>query len=525
MLTFWTRYHIGTADFIRVEVSTEDTRAANTIDSSMSGRCQSQPVLQCYHQERGWNAWTTAWTQGSGSGARLSYGWQRIMVDLTPYAYLANSNTQGKRIRVRFVYDALDTNDNFDGWYIDNIRFEHRLPITLSTNINTSDFDDRSRNLVNWTAEGNWGLDVSLYQGGGGGPVSLGVWDVKWWDCGACEALAPNGTSSGNRFREGTKVFLQNPTPAAGDRSQLMTNINYRFYSGSPVLGWNRTDRLVMRAVIDSPVVGGVDFPAGIRSFTTRADDGVRLKVEELVGGVPVVPTPQEWNIINRWTDSGEVSDQGTFTFIAGKRYRVTLEYYEKTGDGVIMMTITDGRFSFSDSPKPVSGPIPDEKPIPYSNTSLILKNVLDLTEVPASSIVLLEYQTKYRMSNGTTARLEVSSDGGFTWVTTNLTQSVPPAFSGYSFSFSGTSLSNTNTGVTNPLTDAWQVRLNNLTFYRGRYLLIRFRMDRQNSDCIRRSDSNCYAPAVIDDPTLHLVDAYYDGWWITPVRVMKFDS
>lgn len=523
MMTFWTRYHIGEDDFIRVEVSTLDTRAANTIDGSMSARCQNQAVLQCYHQERGWSAWTSIWQQGSTSADRLSYGWHLAMVDLSPYAYLANSNTQGKRIRIRFVYDAYDRTDQFDGWYIDNIRFEHRLPVTLSTNINSSDFDDRSRNLTNWTAEGNWGLDVALYQGGGGGPISLGIWDVKWWDCATCESLAPGGTSSGNRFLVGASVFLQNPTPAAGHRQQLVTNINYRFYSGSPVSGWSSVDKLVMRAVIDTPVVGGLDFPPGIRSFTTRADDGVRLKVEELVGGVPVTPTPLEWNIINRWTDSSERADQGAFTFVSGKRYRVTMDYYEKSGDGVATLTITDGRFSFSDSPKPAAGPIPDEKPIPYANTSLMLRNTLNLTEVPTTSMILIEYQTKYRVSSNATARIEVSTDGGFNWTSNNLTDAAPPAFSGYSFSFSGTSFSDTTYGVTNPLSDGWQSRLNNLTAYRGRNLLVRFRFDRQSTYCVKRED--CDGSDAVNNPTLHLVEAYYDGWWITPVRVMKFDS
>lgn len=520
MLTFWTRYHIGSDDYLRVEISTEDTRAAATIDADMPGRCASQPVLQCYHQERGWSAWTSVWSRGSNS-SQASLGWHRAMVDLSPYAYLANSNTQGKRIRIRFVYDALDNSSNRDGWYIDNIRLEHRLPITLSTNINLTAFDDRSRNLTNWTPEGEWGLDVAVYQGGGGGPVTLGVWNVKWWDCATCESLAPNGTSSGNRLREGTKVFLQNPTPAAGHQQQLVSNINYRFYSGSPVGGWNKTDRLVMRAVIDTPVVGGLDFPPGVRSFTSRADDGVRLKVEELVGGVPVLPTPVEWNVINRWTDSGERADQGTFTFAAGKRYRVTLEYYEKTGDGVMSLTVTDGRFSFSDSPKSSGGPIPDAKPLVYASTALIIRNVLDLTEVASNSIVLLEYQTKYRLANGTNARLEVSTDGGFTWTNNNLTQAVPPAFGSYSFS--SPTFGNTTYGVTTPGTDPWEIRLNNLSAYRGQYVLIRFRLDKLGTDCVKNDD--CDGSDAYNNPTLDLVDTYYDGWWITPIRVLKFDS
>lgn len=523
MLTFWTRYHIGQNDFVRVEISTEDTRAAATIDGSMSARCAGQAVLQCYHQERGWLPWTTAWTRGNTNGSEASYGWQKVMVNLTPYAYLANSNTQGKRIRVRFVYDALDSSTNFDGWYIDGIRFEYRLTGVLSTNINLAEFYDASLNLTNWTAEGKWGLDVAVFQGGGGGPVTLGAWDVKWWECRTlCESLAPNGTSNSNRFREGTKVFLQNPTPAAGERQQLVTNINYRFFSGSPVSGWSKTDYLVMRAVIDTPVVGGSGFPSGVRSFTSRADDGVRLKIEELVAGVPVTPTPLEWNIINRWTDSAEVADQGTFSFVSGKRYRITFDYYEKTGDGAVTLTVTDGRFSFSDSPKASGGPVPDIRPIPYANTSLILKRVLNLTEVPANSIVLLEYQTKYRLHSNSNARLEVSSDGGFTWVNTNLTQAPPPAFAAYNLSFSSTSFSDATYGVTTPGSEPWQPRLNNLTAYKGQNVIIRFRLDRQTTSCVKRED--CDGSDSVGNPSLHLVDTYYDGWWITPVRVLKFE-
>ncbi len=523
MLSFWTHYHIGADDYVRVEISVEDTRAAATIDNDMLvTRCANQGVIQCYHQERGWSAWTTAWTRGSNSST-TGYGWQKAVVNLAPYAYLANSNTQGKRIRIRFVYDALDNDSNRDGWYIDNIRLEHRLPNPLTTNLNLAEFDDRSRNITNWTAEGKWGLDVAVFQGGGGGPVTLGVWDVKWWDCANCPNLAPGGTSNNNKLREGTKVFLQNPTPAAGDRSQLVTNINYRFFSGSPVSGWTKTDNLVMRAVVDTPVVGGIDFPSGVRSFTTRADDGVRLKIEELVAGVPVLPTPVEWNVVNRWTDSSEVADQGTFAFVNGKRYRITLQYYEKTGDGTVTLSVTDGRFSFSDSPKASGGPIPDVKPIPYSNTSLILKNVLNLTEVPTSAMVLLEYQTKYRLASNTNARLEVSVDGGFTWTNANLTAAAPPAFSAYSFSFNSTSFGDTTYGVTTPGIEPWQVRTNNLTSYIGQNILLRFRMDRLTTYCVKKED--CDGSDAEGNASLNLVDTYYDGWWITPIRVIKFEA
>jgi len=364
---------------------------------------------------------------------------------------------------------------------------------------------------------------VAIYQGGGGGPVSLGAWDVKWWDCASCASLAPNGTSNNDQFKVGANIFLNNPTPANGDQQQLVTNINNRFYSGSPVNGWSKTNYLVMRAVIDTPVVGGVDFPSGLRSFTTRADDGVRLKVEELVGGVPVVSVPLEWNVINRWTDSSEVADQGSFGFVSGKRYRITLDYYEKTGDGVVTLTVTDGRFSFSDSPKAAAGPSPDAKPVPYANTSLLLKNVLDMTEVPANAMVLMEYQTKYRMYWAATARLEVSTDGGFNWTSDYLTQAAPPAFSAYSFVFDSPDITSSVFGFNTWDIDQWQTRSNNLTAYIGQNVLLRFRMDRQTTSCVKTE--NCNNSNVVNNPSLELADGYYDGWWFTTIRISKFES
>ncbi len=516
MLSFWTRYHLGQSDYAMVQISVEDNRTAALIDGSMNARCASLGIglLQCYEQERGWSAWQTVWTRGNTSGPENLYAWQRMLVDLTPYAYLRNSNTEGKRIRIRFVYDAYYNSSNRDGWYIDNIRLEHRLPYSLTTKIALSGFNDYSNNLSNWIAEGLWGLDMSIYQGGGGGPVSLGVWDVKWWDCNTCASLSGDGV-----FRNGVNVFLQNPTPVNGTHQRSVLNINYPFYGGTPITGWSRTDRLVMRAVLDTPVVGDAGFPSGVRSFTTLADDGVRLKVEELVGGVPVAATPA-WNVINRWTDSSAVNDQGTFNFQFGRRYRITLEYFENTGNGIITLTITDGRFSFSDSPKPTAGLVPDVRPLPYANSSLILRNVLDLYDMPEPSMVVMEYQTKYRLDSASTARLEVSTDGGFNWTQDNLQQAAPPAFSAFSFSFSSPNISNSTTGLNNPATDAWQVRTNNLTAYKNNYVIIRFRLDRLSTNCVR--PDNCNGSNAYYNPSLALTDGYYSGWWITPVRIQK---
>ncbi|MEB2367369.1 MAG: hypothetical protein OZ933_14910, partial [Chloroflexota bacterium] len=75
--------------------------------------------------------------------------------------------------------------------------------------------------------------------------------------------------------------------------------------------------------------------------------------------------------------------------------------------------------------------------------------------------------------------------------------------------------------GLGNPYSDPWQLRTYNLSAYNGKQILLRFRYDRQNSDCYRRWD--CDNSNAINDPSLNLVDGYYDGWWIASIRVLKF--
>ncbi|MCU0474704.1 MAG: hypothetical protein MUC99_01080, partial [Anaerolineae bacterium] len=194
-LTFWTRMHLARYDWAYVQVSLEDTRSETDINNSMNARCgnPTPALLQCYEQERGWGSWQTIWSIGTDSddnGTR-AYGWQYMSVDLSPFAYQPSTNTAGRRIRLRFVIDSLTDNTNADGFYLDDIQLEHRLPtpVGMSTVINQGSFVDPSRNLNNWIGEGLWNLDTAVFQGGGGGPVSLGVWNVRWWNCGGCSNL------------------------------------------------------------------------------------------------------------------------------------------------------------------------------------------------------------------------------------------------------------------------------------------------------------------------------------------------
>lgn len=530
-LYFWSRHHIGNGAKLLVQIS-EDMSATMTdaaIDSEMNKRCENQPLVQCYEQNRGWTKWVTVpeWPRLSTGESRW-YGWTRGQVDLRPWAHNYDTKKAGKRIRIRFVLDNLDATNTYDGWYLDNITIEYRNPPPRTTIIKNATFDDRARNLNNWVTEGKWGLAPDVYQGGGGGPAYLGLWDVSWWECTNCG-------SGGKKFNVGADQFLANPprNPDKGSKPPVastippMDTIALAYGSGSPVPGWTKKDKLVARFELNTGVVGAGSLAPGNRSFLVTADDGVRLKVEEIVNGVPQVG-PIEWNVINGWVDQGGVSYTGSFDFMFGKEYLITLEYYENTGSGSIVMSIGDGRYSFTDSPKKVVSE-KDVPPIPYSNTSLLMNGVIDMTGLAATEYVLMEYQNMYKLAKDEFATVEVSNNGGFDWTRNNLTDSV--VIGGNTIvdksKFSSTRWDNSMK------TNNWQVRLNNLTAYKGQIIMVRFRLDRQIVWCMRLKNSNESSgeasQACRDEDTskVKALDRYnsmfYNGWWITPIVIRKF--
>lgn len=533
---FWWRHDMGRNSRMLVQVSSEITGTPAAIDAAMPARCKNLAVVQCYEQVRGWTKWQTVPNFPNIDKANPGlvpsdshwYAWTRAQVDLRPYAFDSATNTPGKRIRVRFVLDNLDATSTWDGWYIDNVYFEYRNPPESFVEIATSTFDDRSRNMNNWVAEGSWGLAPDVYQGGGGGPVNIGLWDVTWWTCSACDTA--NG--SGNLLNQ---TPANRPVPAYSSKPYYQgrgakptaptDTIAYNFGNGTPVTGWNVTDKIAAEFDLDTGIVGASGFSPGNRSFLVLSDDGVRMKVKELnpTTGVELPVGGAEWNLINKWKTSSPTSDAAAFNFEAGKRYKITLQYFESYGGAVVIMSIGDGRYSFTDSPK-LSSTGKDIPPIAYGNSSLITKTVLDMTTMTANQYVLMEYHTMYKVYQDATLRVEVSNNGGFDWVQDGLkshvyingTQKIIDQSA-----FSNTTISNSvNTGT-------WQIRQHTLTTYRGQKVLLRFRMDRQLTWCVRRHSSGtaqANACRLSTSPTAgggtEYDSMFYDGWWITPVIV-----
>jgi hypothetical protein len=61
-------------------------------------------------------------------------------------------------------------------------------------------------------------------------------------------------------------------------------------------------------------------------TFYTQSDDGIRLWVNGQ-------------QIINNWTDHGPTENSGTITLMAGQRYAILLEYYERGGGAVASLS------------------------------------------------------------------------------------------------------------------------------------------------------------------------------------------
>ncbi len=105
--------------------------------------------------------------------------------------------------------------------------------------------------------------------------------------------------------------------PSALTRTDATVNNDWG--SGSPATGTINVDNFSVRwtGQVLAPVTGTY-------SFSTVSDDGVRLWVNNV-------------QIVNNWTDHGPVTDNGsqTFSFTAGQKYDVKMEFYEAGGGAV----------------------------------------------------------------------------------------------------------------------------------------------------------------------------------------------
>jgi Flp pilus assembly pilin Flp len=504
-LYFWTHYNIGPNARGTVQISVED----------------STRTTQSYNNEFGWgsssatSSWETIWAScGTATCTQLGRvdTWVRQQISLNPYV--------GKRIRLRFVLDALSTAATLvDGWYIDDIRIEFRKPRVFPL-----PFVDPAQNTQNWITEGIWGLAPDLWRGSGGGPAALGpgVWSVYWFDCvTAMQKFASGSTPTAGDYNnqiscstDDVNKFLnvipginkatgpntgQNGTnnwmaanPAYPDLTDVTGDVNYDFGTSSRPFG---ADPGPLGDTWDDYFFGRfirqITVAAGQYTFILISDDGVRMRYDTVPGGnATVANNSTYWNIKLNWTAHGRTVDMSTITLAAGN-YNLQLEWFELTGSATIILQVGNNNFSFTDSPKASAAPSsPTINSVAFGNSSLMLNGVLDLSNPnPGNPAFVwkprLNYYTYYDLASVNNANVEVSIDGGFTWTQANLANNCP----------SGATCSATITGATTwlPANGDWQLRSHDLTNYVNQKITVRFRLNTQTN--------------------------VKDGWWITDIQ------
>jgi hypothetical protein len=502
-LYFWDHYDIGSGDSAVVQIAIEDKTR----------------TTQNYDYIRGWgssdsygspnfSSWQPIMTIGA---LKRVDTWDREQLDLSPFADDPGTPTtnEGKRIRIRFVLNTYSTATGLrQGWWLDDISVRLRNPKILGL-----PFFDGAQNTSNWVTEGIWGLAPDKWRGSGGGPAALGTdlyhayyFDcIKWGTNYNPPAPIPNSptdlnqsscdTNNAGRFFDSVPRDLSLPganndigdwlaaRPSYPVLQGTTSTVNYDFGStgkppgapaGSPST-W--ADHYMGRWYRKITVLAG-DY-----TFITTSDDASRLFYRAGTGAwIP---------ILNNWTAHGRVTDYGTVTLAAGT-YDLVLEWYEGTGNAVIMLQVGNNNFSFSDSPKSSASPsVPALTSIPYGNSSLILDGLLNLNNpgVPAATwIPRLQYYTYYTLGASGSANVEVTIDGGFSWTNANLSKNCPP--------IGGAKCDPVilNNAVWMDNQGEWELRSHDLRSYVNKNIGLRFRLNTSAS--------------------------VSDGWWITDILV-----
>ncbi len=512
---FWNHYNINSGDAISVDIAVQDETEMTTVPPPRNLMGYDYQYLwgSATSYAGGANSWggASSWQSiwGKGQNSR-NEAWHRVQIDLRNYV--------GKRIKVRFVLNALANSGVGLGWWIDDVQFVFR-----TNNVFTMGFTDKSQNMQNWVGEGNWGLAPDQWRGSGGGPADLGTspWNVFWFDCITwiknptktsaqfiSSYLNQDSCSTSNwgtffdnvtRTVAGTNTWIDSRTSA----TQLVAGlhfikeftdvINYAFRTdGRPGTASNTWyDGYGARFLRTINVTGGE------YTFITTSDDGVRVRVETSTGAVPSgFPSSPYWNVINNWGTHSRYVNYQAVTLIPGS-YQIIMEYFEGSGDAYAQLQVGTNKFSFSDSPKDGQGStFPVVNSIPYSESSLILDGVLNLN-TPAGYTAAqwkprLEFYELFYFASNSYGAVEVSPDGGFTWTQTGLsdTSTCPATLPD--------SQCDPNTWGANNWTPQngrdWMQRSHDLDNYINQNIGLRFKM--------------------------HTDSSTQDGWWITDITL-----
>ncbi len=514
---FWNHYDVAAGDSISVDIALQDetemtaatpTRNLMGYDYQYLWGSTTSYAGGSANTWGGASSWQSIWTKPASS---RNDAWVREQVDLRSYV--------GKRLKVRFVLNAYNNSAVGLGWWIDDVRFVFR-----TNDVYSVPFTDNARNMRNWIPEGKWGLAPDQWRGSGGGPADLGTnpWSVFWFDCitwiknptktytsgylnqDTCGA-STWGTFFDNvtRTTAGTNAWIDSRTSA----SQLVDGIHFiKDFTDTIFYDFGTDGRPGSDSNTWYDGFGGrfmrtITVTGGQYTFITTSDQAVRVRVETTTGaepaGFPASP-PNIWNVINNWVSHSRSVDYQAVTLTPGT-YQIIMEYYEGTGDAAAELNVGTNKFSFSDTPKAsAASGTPVVNSIPFSSSSLLLNGVLNLN-TPAGYTSAqwkprLEYYQLYYFDVGTSGSVWVSTDGGFIWTQSGLSDTPCPISP--SSQCSPTTLGPTSGNPPINWTPSggkdWQQRSHNLASYINQNINIKF--------------------------TLTTTSATQDGWWVTDI-------
>lgn len=407
-LYYWQRYNIQWTDRFRVEISVED------------------PAQTLSQQDRlpGWGPWQEQnplpYTELGGTNTG-SIGWQRQMVSLNSFA--------GRRIRVRWVVNSMNSDGNEDGWYIDNVTFAYNgngggqtTPIPLP-------FFDDAQSVNNWIMEGNWGLAADHFRsalGDTGGPT---VWHGYWFKCGN----SPTGNQisgescgwSGMRTtmeriwpRPGTTATtlpplgtVTGPTLPSEDVPAIFTELDRNTPGETPLNGTLGVD---YSENVGARYMRVVTLYPGLYTFQISHDDAARIWINDR-SSTSVTSTS------NNIYDSSSYKSRTTLVtvYLAVNTVSPTtrvigVDFYQGGGTGHLYLNMGRNSYSFTDSPNAPSGSgyVMSGYLIP-AKTSMILNGYFNLSGL---SDPTLQFYYIGDLRDSARVYAEFSWDGGFTW-------------------------------------------------------------------------------------------------------------
>ncbi|MCC6615821.1 MAG: hypothetical protein IT320_20285 [Anaerolineae bacterium] len=410
-LYYWQRYSVQSNDRFRVEVAVEDT---------------TQTVSQ-QNRLPGWAAWQEQnplpYTEmGNGSNG-ASVGWQQQMLSLNSFV--------GKRIRLRWVINSMNSSNDDDGWYLDNVRFAYNgFGAGTTTPVPLPFFDD-AQSVNNWIMEGTWGLASDHFRsslGDSGGPT---LWRGYWFKCGNApdgNQISSEGCSWSGMFntyqrswpKPGTTATTlpalgpyTGPLPPTENVSSIYTLMDPTVPGETPLggtLGSDYTDNTGAR------YMRVITFNPGVYTFQISHDDAARIWVNNTTDLAGLASQSNGWiynntSYMDRSTLTTKyiaVNSTGPITRIVGA------DMFNQGGPGHLYLNVGRDSHSFTDSPNLLAGSsystVYSQRP---AKTAMILNGYFNLSGLTDPT---LQFYYIGDLRNSARLYVEFSSNGGFNW-------------------------------------------------------------------------------------------------------------